>query len=244
MSKAIFIDKPDKTSIHGLYSEPETQNNPPQDQKTLILMCHHFPGDCNGTQDILLHLEKTALKKGLFTLRFDFSHCGNSDGEEKDFALDEAISDLKTMIAWAKKQNFQNIGLFSEGLGSLVSLIVGDKYIDFLVMAYPFIDIDDAYSPVNIDEKQQKKCEKFLKELPDYNIEKYLENFKKPSLIFYGTKDTERSSVHLNILRESLGSKRIDMTSIKEGTFGLPETASRKAISMNLGVFLEKYVSY
>ena len=241
MSKAIFIEKPDNSKIHALFSEPDNKNAIPNDKRTLIIMCHNFPGNCDGTESILTYLETTALRKGLFSMRFDFSHCGNSDGEEKDFTLDSAITDLKTIVAWSKKQKFQHIGLFTEGLGSFISIMVGDQYIDFNVMVYPFINIDEAYSPLNIDESQQDLCNKFLETLPDYDIEESLENFKKPSLIFYGTKDTNCSSFHLKILRDTLGSRRIDITSIKNGSFGLLGTKSRKAVNVNLGVFLEKY---
>ncbi|MDH5721747.1 MAG: hypothetical protein OEY94_00280 [Alphaproteobacteria bacterium] len=241
MSNALFIEKPDKSKIHALFSEPDQKNLIPKDKRTLIIMCHNFPGNCDGKEGILTHIEKTALRKGLFSLRFDFSYCGNSDGKEQDFTLDKAIADLKTMIAWSKKQGFQHVGLFSEGLGSFISVIVGDKYVDFNVMVYPFMNIDEAYSPLNIDENQQYICNKFIQACPHYDIERFLENFKKPCLIFYGTKDTNLSSPHINLIREALGSHRIDITNIKNGSFGLLEPTSRKAINVNLGVFLEKY---
>tara|TARA_B100001093_G_C26666865_1_gene944422 strand:+ start:95 stop:835 length:741 start_codon:yes stop_codon:yes gene_type:complete len=240
MSEAVFVEKPDQSHIHTLYSSPDYKNEE-VDKKTLIIMCHHFPGNCHGTENILKDAEKTCLSLGLHTLRFDFTHCSGNDNNANNFTLGTAIEDMKILLAWATKRGFKHIGFFAEGLGALPPILLGNKYIDFIVMAYPVILIEDAYNPETISTQERDMSANLIKKLPDINIDKALESFTKPSLIFYGTNDTRFSSSHLNILKNKLGSSRIDITSINGGTYGLPEISARKALDLNLKVFLKKY---
>ena len=110
---------------------------------------------------------------------FDFTHCSGNDNNANNFTLGTAIEDMKILLAWATKRGFKHIGFFAEGLGALPPILLGNKYIDFIVMAYPVILIEDAYNPETISTQERDMSANLIKKLPDINIDKALEHAQK-----------------------------------------------------------------
>lgn len=255
MAEEIFIETPDKTYIRAVFSRP-ADVLAHRFNKSLIIALHDFPGNCDGAEGIFLHLQELFHEKRHAMLRFDFHGCGKSDGQSVDFTLSTANKDLQTILKWADLQGYQHITLLAEGLAPLLldyeSL---PKSVKTIVLLWPALDPQEyaeRYFKAKAHEaqitaqgyfnfKNTSIGKKFITAIQELDPLRIARQIKLPTLAFHGKEDQIVPISCLNVVRDHLGARRIDITTFDDGTHGLPLPNHREAIAQHILHFIEKF---
>lgn len=74
-------------TIRGILHTPEHQKNKSQDQIPGLVLCHGFTGNKIGLHRLFVKAARYFSHLGFAVLRFDFSGCGDSDGNYEDITI-------------------------------------------------------------------------------------------------------------------------------------------------------------
>jgi len=144
------------------------------DKKKIIIQCHGFPSDSHGN-----HLEyaEAFAKKGLTALRFDFSGCGESEGNNNDWGVASFSEDLKAVISYVKSIGFEDINVMAASYGGPVAIKVlfEDHSINKLVLRSPAPDLTDMPNEFSTTKEDWQKQGYVM-----YHRERTGEEFKLP----------------------------------------------------------------
>lgn len=254
MPETITIPLNDEHSIAGIHNKPAERSLAELDRK-LIIMIHGFPGHKAGHSDLYADLEYILVDKGFHTLRFDFIGCGNSSGEQEDFSLSLAKECLNAIKKWAKNNSYKELSFISEGLGSTIAMLNMELNLSCQVMLWPGFDpqylAKTIFKSETITDKDKKVGHvvqdhnrigiPFIHELQKTNLKPFFKDVVMPVLIIHGSADDRYPVEHLNIARNELVSKRIEITTFHEADHGLPELDHRKSMFFHITQFLEKF---
>lgn len=94
----------------------------PLRNKTLIVVCHGFTGSKEGGGRAPAMGNELATL-GFSTLLFDFSGCGESEGEWEDLTLSGQVDDLSAVIRWCRENSFNRIILMGRSFGGTTVLL-------------------------------------------------------------------------------------------------------------------------
>jgi esterase/lipase len=140
-------------------------------------------------------------------LRFDFSGCGDSEGEFEEMRISKQVEELKAAYKRLIKEkgiNKNKIGIFAHSLGTVITVLFQQKYqkAKCLVLAAPAFDQESLikrwYTQEQIKEWKKKgylDTPKFriglgyLEEARDYT--EILSEIKIPTLILHGKEDED-----------------------------------------------------
>ena len=107
--------------------------------KEIVVMLHGFTGNKTEHNGHFRNLSRMLEKIGVSSLRMDYDCNGESDGEFGDFIFENAVSDSKLMVEYAKNiEGIEKVYLlgFSMG-GAIASIIANDKDIYKLILWSP-----------------------------------------------------------------------------------------------------------
>ncbi len=149
-------------------------------------------------------------KRGITALFFDFSGCGESQGEFEKISITKYLGDLKAAIGFMAQAN-KKIGLAGSSLGAAVTLAVGEHEADALFCIAPPTDFKEVFRNLvrqyrigdikKWEEEgftQYRTMEKkkilrlgfgFYRNTKKYKFEKIARNIKKPVMIVHGETD-------------------------------------------------------
>lgn len=152
---------------------------------------------------------KNYAPRGIAVYTFDFcggsnkNHENKSDGSTKEMSVMTEVSDLEEVLKTAKTWDFvdsKRIFLQGGSQGGLVSAIAGVKHedeISGLILLYPafgmydfihgFFNYDNI--PEEVTVSSMTVGSKFVSDLWDYDVRKYLPDFDKPTVIIQGADD-------------------------------------------------------
>lgn len=71
-------------------------------QKPAIIICHGFTGNKTGMHRILVKAARYFCRNGYISLRFDFSGCGDSDGEHEEITIDGQVAEVLAAAGFVK----------------------------------------------------------------------------------------------------------------------------------------------
>lgn len=242
-----------KAYLSGAYSMPAGFTKYAGAQ-TLAVMVHGYPGSKDGHGGLYTEFEKVLNEYGLHTLRFDFRGCGNSEGAPEDFTLAQAHQDIALVLEWATHQMFENVILIGEGLGAHLCLNTQHPMIKMLILLWPVVDADDYAQRVfaadaTLEQTRdkayteiagQKVSLALLREMTGLGTAR-LPELKIPVLVQYGLRDDIIPARHVEILKENLTARRLDITGYQDGVHGLPDPKHRKMIIFHISQFIEKF---
>lgn len=226
-------------------------------EHTLFLMSHSFPGDKTGSNDILSDLEHLLVEKGCHTLRFDYRGCGESGGKQEDFNLAGACEDFKQVIHWAESQGYTDFAFIGEGLGATISIMNVGLNVKMMALFWPVLDMNaygenlfDLASNLTeaatqkgfIEHNGHKIGLPLIKELRKNNLEYALKEVFMPVLIIQGAQDKLLPPEQLNIAREHMRSKRIDITTFHDGDHAMDQLNHRSMIFHHVAEFARKNI--
>ena len=105
------------------------------DPKRLVILAHGFTGTKCEAGRLFVQTARAIAEAGISALRFDFWGSGDSDGGFEDVSPNTEIADLHTVIAWARKQRYTEIGVLGLSLGGAVSIctVAESRHIKTLV---------------------------------------------------------------------------------------------------------------
>ncbi|HED23861.1 MAG TPA: alpha/beta hydrolase, partial [Firmicutes bacterium] len=117
---------PDKL-LKNKENSPEVQ--PPGDKQgssdtPLVIVCHGFTGTKEG-RGKALEMGDLIAEMGFDTLLFDFTGCGESEGEWSDISLTHQIGDLGSVTDWCFNRGYRDIILNGRSFGGTTVLCYG-----------------------------------------------------------------------------------------------------------------------
>lgn len=255
MAEEIYIELPEEKYIQAIFSKPADALSH-RFNKSLIVCVHDFPGNFDGTENVFLNLQDLFLQHRHALLRFNFRGCGKSDGQAFEFSLQQAKADLQTVIKWAENQGYEHITLITEGLSALfIGMDSLQKSVKNIVFLWPSLNSHDVLQRYFKISDHSEDLENvgffkfkdtsigkiFVDDISELDTIKYAKNLKLPTLAFHGKEDKISPISNLNVIREHLGAKRIDITTFDDGTHGLPLPNHRKAIATHTLHFIERF---
>lgn len=260
MKQKMYIPIQDGHDITALYGSPDDAKAA-LSQKKLAIMLHDFPAsDKNGIDGMFERTEKVLNKRGFHTIRFDFMGCGDREGMHDELTLQTCRRDLNAVVQWAEKLGrFDRILLVAEGFGALPALMFNRNPILAYILLYPALNpqlllsqrfkvekgdanpIENAAGYMVIE--NTKVSQKLVRELQDLKIEQYYHLAEAPCLIQHGANDTVITIDHLDMARQHLKVKRIDLTVYEPGNHGLNSTPKERDMAIfHIDQFLQKFV--
>ena len=111
----------------------------PEGAKEIVVMLHGFTGNKTEHNGHFRTVSRMLSKIGVASLRMDYDCNGESDGEFGDFIFENAVSDSKEMIKYAKNiKGIEKVYLlgFSMG-GAIASIIASNEDIYKLILWSP-----------------------------------------------------------------------------------------------------------
>lgn len=204
--------------------------------RTIAIMVHGFPGDKSANSNLFGDLDVLFEKRGVSSLRFDLHGCGDSDGDEQDFTINDAKEDLKLIHQWCKKQGFRNFVYVGEGLGASICIYKIELNTKAMILFWPVLDLQDY------GEKITSYAGPVLqKELQTLDLMPEIKDLYMSLLVIHGAQDQMVPVDRLNFMRKHLNSKNAEITIFQDGGHGLPLDSHRQAMLPQIDQFIEKY---
>jgi len=227
------------------------QKSVDDEDKTLVIMAHDFPGDKTGHENLYMYLESLMVKNGLHSLRFDFRGCGQSHGQQHQFSLETAAEDVRSVILWARKKGYENFILVGSGLGASACILEAPLSVKALIFFWPVIDLKDFDQTIRKNGKFDKAYKfwewrdarfgnALMNDLSIMSVYGEIRNVRMPMMIFHGGQDPYVSARNVQIAKKEIISKRLECTVFHDAVYGIPDESDRKTIYREIEQFLKK----
>lgn len=92
------------------------------DPKKIVILAHGFTGTKCESGRLFVQTSRALAEAGISALRFDFWGSGDSEGGFEQVSPNTEIADLHSVIAWARKRQYSEIGVLGLSLGGAVSI--------------------------------------------------------------------------------------------------------------------------
>lgn len=216
-----------------------------------VIIAHGFSGGKSDRK--FVKIARKFAQNGIAVLRFDFSGCGDSEGNFENISISQEIKDLKAAYKFLIKQpniDKKRIGFLGYSLGALIACLfqIKNPVARTLVLVAPALDqknlIKIWYTPQEIkkwqkqgyfDTPKHRIGVQYLDEAEDYTPIGF--NINIPTLIIHGKKDEDVSlKFSRKLLKVLAGKKKI--TIIKDGDHSFESyQASKELINYSLKWF-------
>ncbi|MED1204592.1 alpha/beta hydrolase [Heyndrickxia acidicola] len=147
MEQQVMIEWQEK-GLAATVHYPESLSN--TSRFPLIIICHGFTGSRQGVHRLFVNAARRLAEKEYAVLRFDYSGCGESEGEYGRTYFDEFIQQTRQAIAFGRQLEYidsANVILLGHSLGGAIALYTAvlDGNISRLILwsavGNPFEDI-------------------------------------------------------------------------------------------------------
>ncbi len=178
----------------------------------VIVLAHGFGYHMHETNDdnvnMFDELAKQLVENGFVVLQFDFTGCGESQGDFSKTTLTSHVSDLSSAIEILKRLPFvdaKRIGVVGMSFGTAVTVARGDNAIKAIALLSscknPKVEIakivkdKNGYNPDGISvlkhegEPPIKIGPQFWKDFDNYNFPEIIKNIHVPLMMIHGEKD-------------------------------------------------------
>lgn len=181
---------------------------PPEKTKRIVLLIHGFMS--NKDSDTNLELTKRLLTKGMATVRLDLFGHGESDGLFQQLTLSRCLHQVEGLIAWIKKNGYEQIALVGSSFGGLIAIHTAAKHKELISLAlkcpvsnYPILwqsrlgkdgmanwEKEGLFSFIFDDQKARLEYG-FYADLLKFNTYADAAHIKTPTLIVHGDADDD-----------------------------------------------------
>ncbi len=153
-------------------------------------------------------LARTLCENGFLTLQFDFTGCGESEGDFSKTTLTSHVADLNSALEILKKLPFvdtKRIGIVGMSFGTAVTVCRGDEGVKSVVLLSSckspkdqiakIFQTEGKYNPEAIsslereNEKPVNTGPQFWKDFDNYNFPDIIKNIHIPLMMIHGEKD-------------------------------------------------------
>jgi pimeloyl-ACP methyl ester carboxylesterase len=258
MSRAekIQIDAGADQSITAHYAVP-TELYTSRIDETLIIMLQSFPSAPLQHDKLYLTIEFLMVDKGYHTLRFDYRGCGESDGKPQDFSIGSACEDFQTIMHWAKSKGYKRFFFVGEGLGATIALMNMDIDVKGVILLWPALDLElFRKAALNLDAISEDEIKRgyieqdggviigtgLIRDLKKIDIVYALKEVFVPTTILHGARDTKIPISQLDLARQYLPAKRVEITTFHDGEHGLIKENHRQSMLFQIQQFIDRYI--
>lgn len=180
----------------------------------LIVLLHGFIGSKVGEHRLFVKAARYFTEKGFGVFRFDFSGCGESDGDYADVTVTNQLDEVQTVLDYVSKLNAideQNIILIGHSLGGAVAALTAsrDRRIRKLVLwsavGTPYEDITEILGEraVSIAKRSGKVdyqgfyvSRSFLNDLKNHQPLEAIRSYDGEALIIHAKEDEDIPKEH------------------------------------------------
>lgn len=109
-----------------------------------IVFSHPFAEEKNCSHAITVKAARAFASLGFAVFRFDFSGCGDSEGDLEDARVEDWVADLDAAIVhFQSVANVERVALWGLRLGGGLALLYSQKsqYVDSLILWQPVVDL-------------------------------------------------------------------------------------------------------
>lgn len=223
--------------IYGKLFAPENKSG----KLPAVILSHGY----NSSHADVSDAAKAFAECGALAYCYDFcggSSYSKSSGSSLDMSVSSEISDLKEVIRFVKNMensDSNNIFLYGESQGGLVSALAADETIKALYLLYPAFCIPDNWKDRKISDKiifmGMHLSQKFCDGLPKYDIFEHIGNYRGNVTIFQGDNDKIVDISYAEKAAESFPNAKLEIFN-GEGHGFSPE-ARKKLIARLCDVF-------
>jgi uncharacterized protein len=184
----------------GIKSTPSEK----QDKYPTVILIHGF-GITKSEYGMFDALAAKLSQNGFLVFRFDFSGCGESEGNYSETSLTKLKSDLSEIIKFVKSQpevDNSRIGILGQSLGTATTITLGPNAKSFVMLGSVSTPEDslveffgEGYNPDGISTKKRsngsvtKIKPQFWKDFENHNLLESVKNIKSPIIFIHGGSD-------------------------------------------------------
>lgn len=238
-------------NLWGVLSFPAKKKKFP-----FLILAHGFAG--TKSQPKFVQIGRKLAKEEIGVLRFDFSGCGDSEGDFKKLSIQQQVSDLKCAYEFlVKRSNVQKekIGFLGYSLGAVaVSLFqVKNPVAKTLILLAPALNQKELikiwYKKQEIEKWKRKKYLdtpkgrigiRYLREAKDYSF--IVSKIKVPTLILHGEKDEDLPLKFSEKIFSLLPSNLKKMVVIKGADHHFESDSAKREIIKIISKWLKVYL--
>ncbi len=161
-----------------------------------VILSHGF----NSSHDKLADVALALANCGVYAVCYDFrggSMYSKSSGRSQDMSVATEISDLMHVAESIRAKGFKRIVLYGESQGGFVSALAAANAPEMfcaLLLLYPAFCIPDDWQGKHLDSCAQimgmEISQKYIDDLPQYDVFERMKNFGGKTLIAHGTADS------------------------------------------------------
>lgn len=210
-------------------------HSPYKEALACIVTCHGLYSSKDSEKYIsIAHRFIQASKQAFAVFRFDFTGCGESEGNFKDTTLTRRIEDLEYALDFLEQQAYENIGVMGSSLGGCVSILTAekDRRIKALTTwATPY------YFKELFTKEAVRDLPKLWRDIQRYNMAKAVKKVNCPIMIIHGSSDELVPISHAYALHDNANEPKV-IRIIEGGDHRFTNPSHRKrAIELTLGWF-------
>lgn len=186
----------------GIKTSPDIKNK----KLPAVVLVHGF-GVTKEEYGFFTELSKQLANNNILSFRFDFSGCGESEGDYINTSMTKLKNDLNTILEYVKNDqsvNKNNIGILGCSLGCPTVVALHSRLKTFVLVS-PVVHLKNVmfnlfkknggYFPngisirIKADGRIIKVKPNFWKDMDNYNILKLIKEISAPLLIIHGNND-------------------------------------------------------
>ena len=196
----VFIKNEFEERLVGLETKPSVK----KEKYPTIILVHGF-GVTKSEDGMFDNLAKTFAQNGFLVFRFDFSGCGESEGDYSETSLTKLKSDLEKILDFVKTQpqvDNSRIGIHAQSFGTTTTVALAPQ-IQALVMTGSISHPKEAisklfgkgYRPKGISTRTKANSSltrikpQFWQDFENYNLLESIKKIQCPILFIHGSKD-------------------------------------------------------
>ncbi len=178
MEKNVTFTNGSGSKLHGILAVPDAKHFP------LVIICHGYASSARSKTRV--ELSRQLLQRGIASFGFDFTGCGESEGELAQLTLSQGIEDLTAAYSHVKKTGTKIGMLGSSFSGSVAVLFAAGNAVDAIALKSP---VSDYGSLPNARLDTEMRQRQFYGDASKYDIYSSAEKIKEPTLIVHGSSD-------------------------------------------------------
>jgi len=198
-------------------------------------------------------------ENGFLVYRFDFSGCGESEGDYSKTSLTKLIGDLRSIIDFVKRQpkvDANRLALVGMSFGTAVAVALNAPEIKTYVLlgsvANPYEVLKNLFQEytfnpegeslrITSEGREVKMRPQFWKDFANYDLPKSIAEIHKPICIIHGEKDTAAPLEEAKVFYENANEPK-KLAIIKNSDHGFYKPNERKEMVKELIGWFEKYL--
>ncbi len=240
--------------LKGIENAPEAA----LDKYPTVILTHGFAAE-KTEEGMFDDIAKSLTEDGFSVYRFDFSGCGESEGDYSKTSLTKLIKDLRSIIDFVKKQpkvDSDRLGLVGMSFGTTVAIGLNAPEIKSYVLlgsvANPYEVLKNLFQQytfnpegesfrITSEGRRIKMGPQFWQDLLSYNLLKKISEIRKPICIIHGEKDSAAPLQEAKIFYQNAKEPK-KLVIIKNSDHGFYQSIERREMIKELTDWFKKYL--